>query len=841
MVTAQTPHSADGPEMGYGQLLSILLRRFLWFGGAIVGALAIAFALTLKQEPVYRSSMQLLVEPNYRRTVDITGEETGTEEISQTDYATQLNLMRSNEFVAKTVEQLLEEYPELCNDSETLANCIEAFQGSLSLSQIVEDKTETRIFQAEFTAEDPDITQAFLATLSEVYLSYNEDQQEQRLEQGLALVNQQIAEIQGGLSASREELKQFRESENLIDPEQQALDLATTLNQIEQDQISIDNEYRDVQAQYGALQQQLKADPQTALVSSRLSQSSRYQQLLDALQETELALQERLALYAEADPGVQDLISKRKGQVTLLQEEAVRVLGGASAQLGSDESALLSRGQMGEIDLELVNSLVQSQVRLQSLEARQGGLVRAKQRLQGQLNQFPNLIAEFDRIQPEIETQQESLEQLLQLRQELSNQLAQGGFSWDVVAAPQPGEKVAPQPKQNLLLGLVAGVFVGGALAFGREAMDNVVRTSEELKKQATLPMLGVIPEIPARKMIALPTGLPDELPSIEAWSPNQWQPFRDTVDLIYKTIQLSSNQPLSSLMMTSALAGEGKTLLAIGLAVSAARSHQRVLLIDANWRHPSLHHQLNLDNEQGLSTLLQTNRVQAEQFNPVPVSLPMANTHIDVLPAGPTPSDPLSFLSSRQMQRLLSNAEASYDLVILDAPAIVGLPDGLQLASLCKGVLLVSRLDRITQADLMKATTLLSQVNTVGMVANGYREGGNSNGFYDEPGDRSKKLIEVPLASRNGFRSMLMRSSPWAQILAISAMGCGILSLPVWREPLQRAIEQFAEKANPNSCVTTTGEACESSEAVSQKSFTNLNSTAPEGIAHHPQWSNAP
>ncbi|MEM8805211.1 MAG: polysaccharide biosynthesis tyrosine autokinase [Cyanobacteria bacterium P01_G01_bin.38] len=746
MITTQVPSTVDKPEIGYGQLLRILVRRSVWFGGAIIAALGIAIAFTLKEEPVYQSSMQLLVEPNYRQTVDITGQQEGPRSAtSQTDYATQLNLMRSKSFVAQTVEQMLGSYPDLCVESDR-SDCIDRIRKSLILTQMSEGDTKTRIFQATFEADDPAMVQAFLETLGGIYLSYNKDQQEQRLERGLALVNQQIEGVEGNLAESREALKQFRETENLINPEEQSLAVAESLRQLEQTQADVENQYLEATAEYNALQDQLSADPQTALISSRLSQSSRYQQLLNALQETELDLGQRRALYAEADPGVQDLIAQRQERVLLLQAEVKRVLGEIPAQLDLDETALLTEGQLGDIDLSLVDSLVQATVRLQSLTARQTGLDQAAQQLRAELNAFPGLIAEYDRIQPEAQIQRQSLEQLLQLRQELSNELAQGGFSWDIVEASQLGKKISPKPKQNLLLGLVAGAFVGGALAFGREAIDTVVRTSDDLKKKATLPLLGVIPEMPTGKSDALLTILKPEheQPQGDAFSLDQWQPFRDAVDLIYKTIQLSTAQPLSSLMVTSALVEEGKTTLSIGLALSAARSHQRVLLIDANFRNPSLHHYLGLLNVQGLSTQLHPDLARLNPVQISPASLSRSGTSIDVLLSGAVPDDPMRLLSSLRMRQILEKAETSYDLVIVDAPAISGLADGLQLASLCKASIMVSRLDLITQADLTHAVTMLSQVNTIGIVANRHREGARSERLYDRNG-ASKMSVGEP------------------------------------------------------------------------------------------------
>ncbi|MEB3355881.1 MAG: polysaccharide biosynthesis tyrosine autokinase [Synechococcales bacterium] len=770
MLTTQDLHTVDEPEMGYGQLLNILVRRITWFGGAIAVSLGTAILLTIYGEALYESSMQLLVEPNYRQRVDITGEQDNQSALSQTDYVTQLNLMRSQGFIEQTVEQMLVEYPDLCSKARSQAHCVNLFRANLSLSQLSEGDVETRIFEAEFTDYDPAIAQAFLETLGQVYLKYNEEQQEESIEQGLALVNQQIGEVQAALERSRQELKRFRESENLIDPQGQGLQLASTLKDVQRDQIEVENEYRDTSARYLALQEQLAEDPQGALITSRLSQSSRYQALLNALQETEIALEERLALYAEADPGVQDLMSKRQGQVALVQQEVARVLGEVPPQISLDESDLLTEGQMGSIDLSLVSDLVEAEVELQSLAARREGLALAEQQLQTQLNEFPSLIAEFDRIQPEIETQQLSLEQLLTIRQELSNELAQGGFNWDVVEAPKFGRKISPQPVQNILLGLVAGVFVGGALAFGREAIDKVVRTSEELKKQAALPLLGVIPEMPASEARVLP--MTQGRSPANVFSLVHYQPFRDAVDLIYKTIQLTSTQTLSSLMITSALAGEGKTTLAIGLALSAARSHQRVLLIDTDLRHPSIHEQLGISNARGLSTLLKGQ----SRFNPIPLSLAGSNIH--VLPAGPIPDDPLRLLSSRLLVQLLAYAETNYDLVILDTPVILGSADALQLASLCKGGVMVSRLDRITQADLTQAMGVLSKVNMVGVVANRYRGGSRQDGVHHADSaiaapDQEQKVWDMA-------QLVLRGAGSWKRILAMSSLGAGVISIPL-------------------------------------------------------------
>jgi polysaccharide biosynthesis transport protein len=191
---------------------------------------------------------------------------------------------------------------------------------------------------------------------------------------------------------------------------------------------------------------------------------------------------------------------------------------------------------------------------------------------------------------------------------------------------------------------------------------------------------------------------------------------FREAIDLICKNVHLlSRSKRLNSLLITSALPQEGKSTLAFGLAVSAARLHQRVLLIDANLRHPSLHAELGLANEQGLSVLLEHPDTLP---NPVPVLL--GSFRLDILPAGPKPSDPVRWLSSPRMKELMTLFESTYDLVVIDAAALVGIVDAVQVASVCSGTIVVGRLNHITQSNFQQAIAVLQSLNLLGIVVNG-------------------------------------------------------------------------------------------------------------------------
>lgn len=707
-------HSSIGfPENdpGYGQLLGVLVRRRLWLLGGLLSIMSAAAVYTLLQKPVYQSSMQLLVEPNYESKPGTETEQQFADSTVEIDNSTQLTQMRSSQLMQQAVEQLQATDPDL--DAETL-------QRSLILTQVEEDKVKTKVFQVLYTDNDPQKTQRVLSTIQQVYQDYNREQQKQRLDKGLAFINEQLPLLEGQVRQAEDSLKQFRQQQNLVDPEVQSKALVDSLSQVQQNQQDNNAEIRSLQARYQALQAQLARSPQQALIASRLSQSSRFQGLLNEIQKTELALEQERLRFRDRSPFVQQLVDQRQRQRALLGQEMRRVLGN-TAQVTQGES-LLSQGQLGATDLTLATDLVEAQVNLSALTAKGQGLAEAERSLTGQLRRFPALLAEYGRLEPRVEIGRTTLQQLLKARQDIALEIARGGFDWQVVERPKLGTKIGPSLFRNLLLGAIAGLMLGSVAALVRDSMDDSVHSLDEFKKQVALPLLGIVPALPHEATPAIIT-LPFYRRSDLVPSPMemiQWQPFREAMDLIYQTMQLlPAANGLKSLAITSALAGEGKSTLALGLAISAARLNKRVLLIDADLRRPSLHKQLSLPNEQGLSTLL-TGELHDTRQSAIQLSHQYSDISIAVMTSGPAPADPVKLLSSSRMQRLIAELERSYDLVILDAPPILGIVDAVLTASFSDGVLLVGRIGQVTRAELAQALTALDRVNVVGVIANG-------------------------------------------------------------------------------------------------------------------------
>jgi protein-tyrosine kinase len=193
--------------------------------------------------------------------------------------------------------------------------------------------------------------------------------------------------------------------------------------------------------------------------------------------------------------------------------------------------------------------------------------------------------------------------------------------------------------------------------------------------------------------------------------------PIAEAYRTLRTNIQYSSvAKELHTLMVTSAGPGEGKTRTAANLAIIMAQSGKRVLLVDADLRHPSVHETLGIPNTLGLTHLL----IREQPFESVVREFPL--TLLDTIPAGPVPPNPADLLGSERMTELIEEFKSKYDLVIFDTPPVLPVTDGQLLAPHMDGVLLVMRWGQVLREQAKRAKGLLDHVgaNVIGAVLNG-------------------------------------------------------------------------------------------------------------------------
>jgi capsular exopolysaccharide synthesis family protein len=687
-------------DMGYGKLFAVLLRRKWWVVGCVGLGIAGALVVNLFSRSTYRSQMQLLVEPNYRsRSKD---ESPITAETNvQIDYATQLTLMRSSQMFERARQILASRYPGIGSE----------LGRSLRVEQISRGQTATKIIAVDYTSDSPTKTRDVLKAFEQVYLEYNREQQEKRLTSGLEFIDKQIPKARQKIAEATNDLESFRRKHNLFDASQRMTEVTAALSSIEQQRRATTLELQQVQSRYDTLQQSLGRSPAQAAQATRLAQSGTFQTLEAEIQKVRVQLLQEETRFTALSPTVRALRDRLRQLEAAQARERQRLTGGEAAATSGLDQALASQ-------------LIEAASTLRQLQARQQVLSRQEQELRAEIKRLPRLLSEYEALRPRLQVEQNALEELLKLRQQLSVEQARGGFDWQVIEQPREGIEEPPSHRRNLLLGVIAGAFIGCGLAFLRDLQDDTVHTTAELEQQSTLTLLGITPRSAAlaapKSGNFLPPFLKGQSSSTlacrSATDVLQWTPFRAAMDLIYKNIRLlEPRELLRSITITSALRGEGKSTISLGLASSAARMHQRVLLVDGDLTTPSLHGLLRLPNERGLSTLL---------ADPLACHIEdvicKTESGIDVLPAGPIPQDSARLLSGPTLRKLIAHLEHTYDLIILDTPPVLETVDALEAASACRGVILVGRISQVTRSEFQEAMTVLQSFNLIGAIANG-------------------------------------------------------------------------------------------------------------------------
>jgi capsular exopolysaccharide synthesis family protein len=189
-------------------------------------------------------------------------------------------------------------------------------------------------------------------------------------------------------------------------------------------------------------------------------------------------------------------------------------------------------------------------------------------------------------------------------------------------------------------------------------------------------------------------------------------------------------DHPPSSLLVTSTQPAEGKTTIATNLAIALAQVGQRVLLVDADLRSPSLHRLFGMREDFGLVSYLTGHKDWRS------VVLPSGSPGLDLLFCGPIPPNPSELLSSRSMGELIRSAREQYDFVILDSAPMLALADSRILATLVSGVLMVVKNSMIPREQVRQALFSIHSVgaNVVGVALN--RVDLHTNGYFDYHAD---------------------------------------------------------------------------------------------------------
>jgi capsular exopolysaccharide synthesis family protein len=276
--------------------------------------------------------------------------------------------------------------------------------------------------------------------------------------------------------------------------------------------------------------------------------------------------------------------------------------------------------------------------------------------------------------------------------------------------APVPASPVSPSHLLDTLLGAFIALLVAVSLAALIQYFDQALKTADDVRDRLALPCLGVVPKFNHLAVIAEPENTRKRRTAevMEAYR-------RLRTNVLFATPDVD----MSSVVITSARPGEGKSCTAANLAVALASSEKRVLLIDADMRNPGQHRLFGKPVNGGLSDL-----IMQPQATPIARLLGMHATdfaNLSLLTCGTIPPNPAELLESQRARRLLTALAEEQDLIVIDTPPAGVVSDPLSIAAHASATILVVEAGKTSASQAISAIRSLGDVgaNVVGVVLN--------------------------------------------------------------------------------------------------------------------------
>ena len=575
-------------------------------------------------------------------------------------------------------------------------------------------REETDVIDVSYVSEDPRVAQRIVNTSVQAFQSLSVQWARERSRRRSEFLAEQLAQTDSMLARAQADLSSFRSRQQLASSESKMNATQTAILQLDAQvaQLQADRET------FGALQGQLKS-----------SDESTRDQALRALA-TSPAIAE--------NPSVTGLYSNQlKYQQRL---DSMTTGPWRSSPNNPDLVQLKALAQTNQAQLvEAVGSQVQT------IDARIRALTGLRNRTGASIQILPAMAEEEMRLDRRVTSLANMGDELRKDFQKARMAEAVEAGDIDVVAlAPLPTDPGVSGSALRIGLGIVLGLILGLILAYILEALNTSIRRPEDLEAVLHVPGLAVIPRITAgsrgaqghfRRMLGAGKG------GAEVGSPMAGnQTFSIGIEA-FRNLRTSltwsdGGEALKTLVVTSAVPGEGKTLTAANLAVTLAYDGLRVLLIDCDIRRPRVHGLFRLPRAPGLMELL---TASANPASPPPRAIRETSVaRLSVLPCGALPMNAANLLSSTRMRVLLQDLQEQYDIIVLDTPPVLATADAGIVASLTDGVLLVVRAGATDRNAAQRAYQQLANVGgrVVGTVLNDPGGEVAKEGYYYYPYD---------------------------------------------------------------------------------------------------------
>ncbi len=662
--------AAEGLDLR--QIIAIIRSHLIWIILVMAGAFVLGFVATMLQTPQYTAYTSVQIDDAAAQVLQNGQDVQSSSSVYDVDrfLNTQLDVLKSKALARRVADRLkLYGNPRFMKamgvqiDSTTpmsKADLEESTIGIVRSRMSVSLPRQSRVASIAVITADPQMSADIANAYASEFIQANLQRKFESSDYARQFVAQQLDVAKQRVEAAERDLNAYSRDAGLIRTRgvsadgrgNVASDASVTTSSLMQANTAA-NEARTKRVEAEARWKAVSAG--NGLSASEVLTNRSVQFIMEKRADAESKLREERSRHLDEHPNVQRLLAQIDGY----NQELKTIVSGVRSSVQQEYQAALSAER--ELNAQ-VAALKNETLNEQDRGVRYAILAR------------------------EADTSRTLYEGLLQRYKELT---AAAGISSSNIAlidkAAVPTGPSSPILFLNLAYALFAGFVVSALLVFIRLQLDDAVRVPEDVEHKLSLPVLGIIPKLfdqNPREQLADPKSSMSEA----------YNSLRGAVSFA------TANGAPRVLLITSASAGEGKSTTSFSLARGFAKLGKRVLLIDVDMRRPSVHRQFDAENELGLSSVLVGQAMLADAIKQ------SDSENLSYLTAGPIPPSPTELLASPRLQTLIEDGLAMFDMIVLDAPPILGLADAPLLSSFAEGTLLVLESDR-NRRGVLKGT----------------------------------------------------------------------------------------------------------------------------------------
>jgi len=672
---------------------------------AVVVVVTMATLVTLRMTPIYDAVTRILISPQILSPLNMKENNVSqAEDDQQRDIETKVRILQSDTMAELVIRRLnLDTHSEFAGKSQTQSSggivvsdsaaeesarqeqLIRKFQGSLKVQQV----PDTSLIEIRYSDPNASLAADAANATADTFIEQNVKSRYDSTMQAADWLSKQLADLQIKMESSQVKLVQYQKEHAIVGADDKQNLTTEKLDELNKELTGAQADRIQKESLY---QIAMGGNPET--LSAVLQDP-----ILTALRQRQTELQAQYALLStEFGPGYPKLL-EIKNQLDQIDRNYREQVQTSVDRIKNDYQTAMNRERM-----------------LQAALAEQTSVA-------DKLNE--NAI-EYKVLKQEADSNRQLYDGLLEQLKEAS--LAAGLNSSNIRVVDRarvPLHPSRPNLMRNLEFALLIGLTGGIAISLGMEAMDTTVRTPEQAESISGLPTLGVIPLQSALERPVSGTSRTHILqrsprngarpqPLISYLEPQS--EIAEAYRALRTSILLSSaSRPPRSILVTSAVAQDGKTMTCINIGIVLAQQGKRVLLVDADMRRPHIHRAFGLKGDVGLSNILTGGAGASNAIQPT------VQPNLFVIPSGLVPPHPAELLSSSLMRDLLSQWHTEYDHVILDSPPVISVTDPVVLSVQADAVLLIVRSGQTTGAHVRRTRNLLQSVNAglLGIVVN--------------------------------------------------------------------------------------------------------------------------